>query len=145
MVPASPEINELARRLLGFESPFDNSSADGVAATVQVIEELRARLVKLVGVHGFRSLLSRALALAKVKVPLLSKVQVGADGSLVGFDVVEQSHEEEEARQPGIVLVAHLLELLVTFIGAPLTLRLLRDKWPNASLDQAAMRTEDKP
>jgi hypothetical protein len=41
--------------------------------------------------------------------------------------------------------VAHLLDLLVTFIGAPLTLRLLRNKWPDASMDRTDLRTEEKP
>ena len=30
--------------------------------------------------------------------------------------------------------MAQLLGLLVTFIGEPLTLRLVRDAWPNASV-----------
>jgi hypothetical protein len=47
--------------------------------------------------------------------------------------------------QAGTVLVAHLLELLVTFIGAPLTLNLVRDKWPDASMGGADLRTEEKP
>ena len=32
------------------------------------------------------------------------------------------------------MIVAQLLGLLVTFIGEPLTLRLVRDAWPNASV-----------
>ncbi len=137
MSTASPEIQELARRLLAFEAAHDNSSDARVDVAVQVIEELRLRLIRLAGVDGFRSLLSRALTLAKAEVPSLKMVQVGADGSLEGFDRIEGSQEEEAgaATQAGIVLVAHLLELLVTFIGEPLTLRLVRDKWPDASND----------
>jgi hypothetical protein len=40
--------------------------------------------------------------------------------------------------------VAHLLELLVTFIGAPLTLSLVRDKWPDASMDGTDLRTTEE-
>jgi hypothetical protein len=138
MSMVSPEIQGLARRLLAFEAAQDNSSAARGAVAVQVIEELRVHLIRFAGVDGFRSLLSRALTLAKAEVPSINMVQVRADGSLEGFDGIEQSHEAGAAGQAGIVLVAHLLELLVTFIGAPLTLRLLRDKWPDASMDQAA-------
>ncbi len=146
MSTASPEIQDLARRLLAFEAAHDNSSDARVDVAAQVIEELRLRLIKLAGVDGFRSLLSRALTLAKAEVPSLNMVRVGADGSLEGFDGIEQSQEAGAAeQQAGIVLVAHLLELLVTFIGAPLTLSLVRDKWPDASMDGADLRTGGKP
>lgn len=145
MSTASPQNQELARRLLVFEAARANSSDAPVDVAVLVIGELRLRLIKLAGVDGFRSLLSRALTLAKAEAPLLKIVQVSADGSLEGFDRTEGSDEAGAATQAGTVLVAHLLELLVTFIGAPLTLRLVRDKWPDASMDGADSRTEENP
>jgi hypothetical protein len=138
MSTASPEIQDLARRLLAFEAAHDNSSDARADVAVQVIEELRMHLIRLTGVDGFRSLLSRALTLAKAEVPSLNMVHIAADGSVAGFDGIEQSQVTGAAGQAGMVLVAHLLELLVTFIGAPLTLRLLRDTWPDASIDEAA-------
>ncbi|MDQ3257476.1 MAG: hypothetical protein M3R15_26930 [Acidobacteriota bacterium] len=146
MSTASPENQELARRLLAFEAAHDNSSTAGVDVAARVIEELRLRLIRLAGVDGFRSLLSRALTLAKAEVPSLKMVQVGADGSVEGFDGIEQSREAGAAEgAAGAVLVAHLLELLVTFIGTPLTLRLVRDAWPDASMDGSDLRTEENP
>ena len=146
MSTTSPETQDLARRLLAFEAASANSSAAGVDVAARVIEELRLRLIKLAGVDGFRSLLSRALTLAKPEVPSLNMVHVLADGSVEGFDEIEGSHEEAgSAGQAGTVLVAHLLELLVTFIGAPLTLSLVRDKWPDASMDGTDLRTEEDP
>ncbi|MFN2516975.1 MAG: hypothetical protein ABR556_12270 [Pyrinomonadaceae bacterium] len=144
MSTTSPETQDLARRLLAFEAAHDNSSAARVDGAARVIEELRLRLIKLAGVDGFRSLLSRALTLAKAEVPSLNTVHVQVDGSVEGFDGIEQSQEAGAAGQAGTVLVAHLLDLLVTFIGAPLTLRLVRDKWPDASMDKADLRTEEK-
>ena len=145
MSTASPEIQDLARRLIAFEAARANSSAAGVDVAARVIEELRLRLIKLAGVDGFRSLLSRALTLAKPEVPLLNMAQVTAAGSVEGFDGIEQGREAGAAeQQAGIVLVAHLLELLVIFIGAPLTLSLVRDKWPDASMGGADVRSEDK-
>jgi hypothetical protein len=64
---------------------------------------------------------------------------------LEGFEGIEQSQEAGATGQAGEILVAHLLELLVTFIGEPLTLRLVRDKSPDASMDGAAVRTEKNP
>ncbi|MEO8436342.1 MAG: hypothetical protein ABI596_15680 [Pyrinomonadaceae bacterium] len=135
MNKAAPEIQDLARRLVAFEAAQDDSSDARMAIAMQVIGELRTPLIKLTGVDGFRSLLSRALTLAKAEVPSLNMMQVRADGSLEGFDGIEQIQEAGAAGQAGIVLVTHLLDLLVTFIGAPLTLLLVRDKWPDASMD----------
>ena len=142
---ASPEIEDLARRLLAFETKREGPSDAQLDVTVQVIEELRIRLIRLAGVDGFRSLLSRALTLAKAEVPSLNMVQVGDEGALTGFEAIGQSQETGSAVQAGIVLVGHLLELLVTFIGAPLTLRILQEKWPDAAMDGAPLRTEGKP
>lgn len=148
MSRASPEIQDLARRLLAFEAARGNSSEARADAAAQVIEELRLHLIKLAGVAGFRSLLSRALTLAKAEAPSLKIVQIRADGSLEGFDGVEGSRELEAgavAGQAGIILVANLLELLVTFIGKPLTLRLVHDTWPDASMDKVNLITEENP
>jgi hypothetical protein len=144
MSTASPEIQDLARRLLAFEATHDSSSDARVEVAAQVIDELRIHLIRLTGVDGFRSLLSRALTLAKAEVPSLNMIQIAADGSVKGIDGLEQSEVTGAADQAGLVLVSHLLELLVTFIGAPLTLRLVRDKWPDASMDGAELKTEEK-
>ena len=143
MSTTSPETQDLARRLLASEAAHDNSSATGVDGAARVIEELRLRLTKLAGVDGFRALLSRALTLATAEVPSLNTVQVSADGSLEGFEGIEAS--EAVAGQAGAGLVAQLLELLTTFIGEALTLRLIRDSWPDASMDGANLRGEEKP
>jgi len=144
MSTASPEIQDLTRRLFALDAARDNSSDAGVDVAVRVIEELRMHLIKFAGVDGFRSLLSRALTLAKAEVPSLNMVQVRADGSLEGFDGIEQSHEAEAAGEAGIALVTRLLELLLTFIGEPLTLRLVCDVLPDACMDEADVRIGEK-
>jgi hypothetical protein len=147
MSMASPEIQKLARQLLAFEATRLNSSEAGVDAAVRVIEELRLRLTRLAGVDGFHSLLSRSLTLAKVESPCLNEVRVSANGSLGGFDAVEQS--QEAMVQAGTILVAQLLALLVTFIGESLTLRLVRESWPEASMSEVESEVdlgiEEKP
>jgi hypothetical protein len=143
MSKASPEYRDLARRIIAFKAAYANSTDADVAA--QVIDELRMRLIKLAGVNGFRSLLSRALTLSKAEVPSLNLARVNADGYLEGFDKIEGSKEAGAASHAGIVLISHLLELLVTFIGEPLTLRLLQDTWMDASITVASLRTEEKP
>jgi hypothetical protein len=141
---ASPEFHDLAQRFVAFETAHFNASDDVVDAAVQIIGKVRLRLIKLAGIEGFRSLLMRALALARAQAPALQKLQVGADGSLQGPPEIEPHPSSGTTGQNGIILVAHLLELLVTFIGETLTLQLVRDIWPDASINRANPSTEEK-
>jgi hypothetical protein len=99
-----------------------------------VIEKVRAPLAALVGASGFRSLLSRALALAHAEVRWLRAMHVKADGTLESPAEIGQLDQEEAARGE-VVLLAELLGLLVTFIGETLTLRLLQDAWPGVRVN----------
>ncbi|MCE9531937.1 MAG: hypothetical protein K8T89_12560 [Planctomycetes bacterium] len=101
-------------------------------------------LTKLAGVAGFRSLISRAKALATADVAWLDLVQIRADGSLENFDAVSSQQIPVQGVDAGVAIVAQLLGLLVTFIGEPLTLHLVRDAWPNESLIGLATETGDK-
>ena len=133
----------MARRLLAYEAAHAHRPDGGVNSAVRVLEQLRDHISKLMGALGFSTLLSRALALAKDEVPSLEAVQVRADGSLQGFDQDEQGQDAETTMNRDVVLVAHLLGLLVTFIGAPLTMRLLRDAWPEAPTDGIDLINEE--
>ena len=94
-------------------------------AGLRVSEKLRRPLSKLVGSSGFRSLLARALTLAKAQAPGLSAVQIKPDGSLEGLSDLG-NHDQAAA---GVILIAQLLGLLVTFIGESLMLSLVLDAW----------------
>ncbi len=126
----SPAIQDLARRLLAVEAASGSALDDQPHAheAARVTERLRIALTKFAGPSGFEALLSRALALAKSDVPALQAVNMKPNGSLEGF-------AERTVGDGGIALIAHLLGLLVTFIGEPITLNLLADAWPDESLD----------
>ena len=115
----APTTRELARRLLAYEAA-GTANADA-QAVCRVCDKLRRPLTTLAGAAGFRSLLARALTLAKQESPLLGAWEVKSDGSLQGLN--------GEAAQSGAVLIAHLIGLMITFIGESLTLRLLHDVW----------------
>ena len=112
---------ELARRLLAYEEVGTTPFIVDTHAVRSVCDKLRRPLTTLAGAAGFRSLLTRALTLAKQESPVLGALEVKPDGSLQGLN--------GEAAQSGVVLIAHLIGLMITFIGESLTLRLLHDAW----------------
>jgi hypothetical protein len=127
---ATPKLKVFDRRRLAYEAATGTrAGADGSAA-FRVCEKLREPLGKLMGVGGFRTLLSRALGLAGEEVPWLLALKFQADGSLAGLGELEARDDWRTVVEGEVVLVAHLLGLLATFIGPALTLRLLHDIWP---------------
>ena len=130
-----PQTRDLAQRLLAYQNAAGKTSEPTELAAFRVCETLRQPLCALAGVAGFRSLLSRALMLARAEAPSLSVVEVAADGSLKGLDELEPQIDKEQARDRGTILIAQLIGLLLTFIGEGLTLRLVQDVWPEAAFD----------
>ena len=127
----NPAIRELAGRLVEFEQGETSVLDADLEATCRVCEKLLRPLSHLVGAAGVSSLLRRALALAQRNTPALNGVEVLDDGSLRGL--------EGEAASQTAVLIAHLIELLITFIGQELTFRLLQSIWPGMQgLDEPA-------
>ena len=132
-----PEMRDLAQRLLSYEASAGNTSEPVESTTLRVYQKLRQSLGELAGSAGFHALASRALTLARSEVPSLRAVQVGADGNLEGMSAIEPSIKVEQDRvhEGGVILISRLLGLLFIFLGEALTLSLLRDAWPGASLD----------
>ena len=126
---ATPELREIARRLLAYESAAGTSEKN--SETYRVWAKLRTPLEKLIGVNGFRSLTARARALASAEVPALDRLEVEEDGSLQGLDEIQSQADPDAIAAGEVALVSQLLALLVTFIGSALTLALLRDIWPD--------------
>lgn len=131
----SSSTRELARRLLAVEAATQRATDGHEHEAARVCEKLRISLTRLAGADAFTSLLRRALSLARAEFPSLQSVKLKPDGSLEGLDVLaaDSTRGEHEA---AIAITAHLLGLLVTFIGKPLTLRLVRDAWPDASWEE---------
>ena len=122
-------MSDLARRLLASsQTPSDPHVPEVVIA----IEKLRISLTRFAGADGFGSLLRRALTLARAEVPSLQCVKVGPDGHFVGVEQIAID-SPKAGLEAAVAITAHLLGLMVTFIGEPLTLRLLREAWPDAS------------
>jgi len=130
MSRVSPQIRNIARRLIAYESRAYKSAETRTLADFSACEKLRPHLAMLMGKGGFRALLSRSLAVANAEVLWLRAVHVRADGSLEGLDELHRQLKPEELFEGGVVLLAQLLTLLVAFIGVNLTVGVLRDIWP---------------
>jgi hypothetical protein len=120
-----PQTRDLAQRLIAYEGATGETSEPMEFAAFRVCEALRRPVCALAGVAGFRSLLSRALALARAEAPSLIAVQVAEDGALQGLDELRSQIDKDQARAGGEILIAQLLGLLLVFIGETATFRLV--------------------
>jgi hypothetical protein len=119
------QTRDLALRLLAYETAASKTSEPTELAAFRVCETLRRPLCALAGVAGCRSLLSRALTLARAEAPSLGAVQVAADGSLQGLDALRPQVDADQAREIGIILITQLLGLLVRVVGETMTLQMV--------------------
>jgi len=135
MSRASLKMRHFAKRLSVFERRAGTASETKVPPAFEVCEKLRAHLGTFMGSKGFCELLACALPRARAEIPWLGAVHVKADGALEGLEELSAKHNPDELFEGGVVLVAQLLGLLVAFIGQGLTLRFLREIWPEVPLD----------
>jgi len=127
----SPSIRSLARHLLALEATSQNAADAPVHEGVRVCEKLRISLTQLAGADSFASLLRRALVVARKEVHSLNGITVKPDFSIDGLEKLAR----KDGMEATAALTAHLLWLLVTLIGESLTMRLVREAWPEASVD----------
>lgn len=125
-------MRAFAEKLVVFE--LKRTSRSRAESTLEVLIGIRSALSKLAGREGFSALMRRALVLAREEVPGLQQVELHADGSVRGLEELMAS-APAGGRDPGIAILAHLLALLVVFIGESLTVRLLREAWPSVHFD----------
>lgn len=137
-------MRNFAKRLMSHEAGGKSLPGKKSPATFQVCERLRPHLATLMGNAGFRALLSRALSLASAEVPWLRAVQVKADGTLGWLEEHHAQLDPDEYFDGKVVLLAHLLGLLVAFIGENLTVRLVCEVWPKLSLDDLEFGNGEK-
>jgi hypothetical protein len=136
MSRASPRIEGLARRVIAIEAERAGLSDRRKCPAALAYERMRAPLTNVMGVTGFTSLASRALALARQGDPALSVLTMRSDGSLEGFEDHGRDRESGTADRAAEFVVARLVGLLSTFLGESLTVRLLLDIWPDASASE---------
>jgi len=130
---STPQMRDVAKRLMAYETGITKRSGTETAVAFHCCERLRSRLTILMGDAGYRALLSRALASSEV--PCLDAVHVKADGSLEGWEALDVQLCPAEFFEGRVVLLAQLLGWMVAFIGEDVTLRLVRETWPQVPLN----------
>ncbi len=127
-------MRDFAVRLIAYET--ENTSPESrISGVFPVYEKLRPQLATLMGNAGVRALFLRALARASKDALWLTAVRTKADGAIEGLDNFATQVTPEDFFEGRVALLAQLLELLVAFIGESLTQRLVREVWPEVSLD----------
>jgi len=143
-VEAPPVARTLARRMLLHEAGGRAEPAALAEAAGRAEARLRGRLAGLIGLTGYTILVARAVRLARAEVPALEGVAVdtgetGSDGSLHGVPAFARASGDAAVAEAGLsAILAHVIGLLITFIGEDLALRLVREAWPELASDQAA-------
>jgi hypothetical protein len=128
-------MRNFAQRLIVYEARENRPARQNLSAAFQACEKLHMQLAKFIGNTGFRTVFSHALALSAEEVAWLRGVRVTADGPLEGLEELQAQLSPDELFEGGVVLLAQLLGLLVAFIGANLTVRLVCEVWPKVPLN----------
>jgi len=124
-------MRKLAQRLVAQEAAGSIASDKNIPVAFHALQTLRPGLAVLMGNAGLRGLLSRSLAISGEEIRWLRAVHVKSDGSLTGLYELQSEVPPDRFLEGAVELLAHLLGLLVAFIGEPLTIRLISETWPS--------------
>jgi hypothetical protein len=139
-------MHALALRLLRHEAHRGEDLTAVLDAAERCYGKLCTVLAQLVGVSGCQALLGRALRIATLEHPRLGSARSASEplGSIDGLRDSLRTVTPMEASDSLATVLASLMWLLATFIGDDLTLRLLRDVWPDVSLGVAGGEEESE-
>ena len=132
-MPGAANGRDLAKRLLAREGGNLRTPQDVLTAAEAVCRKLYLEIGQFVGTDGFKVLLARALHLARAEFSFLEVVQVGEfsnDQYLVGIADAVPQREIEEITEGIAAILGGLFDLLFTFIGEDLAMRMIYRRWP---------------
>jgi hypothetical protein len=136
-------LRQVAQNVLAHHAGPDASVEALAAAVHRAYADLGRVTAPLIGEAGVDALIGRALHLTQREYPWLAHTREPADAEGPLAQVVSRLGRQDSAAatEAAGALVATFAGLLVTFIGEPLTLRLLRKAWPDAVSDATAEET----
>ena len=137
MEQETPTTKDLAGLVFSSELTDSSDLNDLRSAAERIFDKLNIHLSVRFGSGGYHALLRRALTLAAADVPMLASVHISEDGRVEGF---QDMPEPQSICDGSVAMLARLIELLDTFIGRNLTVRVLQNVWPNVERVDAAVR-----
>ena len=125
------DLRDLVARALANEVERTSFDTPPARAFEALCGSLRGRLQPLFGAAAVQALFARALHLARVEFPWLSLVEpVKPDAcSLAGLEDAAAQRDPAEVRDGVVAVLAHDLQLLITFIGEDLAVPLIEQAW----------------
>lgn len=136
MVAGNP-VERLASRIVEDEAQRIPASAHDVDIILGVCDKMHPPLSRMAGTISYQALLSRALVLALPDAPTLAALRFEGDGRLV-FDPKNPpavALDPDAVRHDAIVLVTAFLNLLMTLVGDVVTVRIIRQVWPEVTIE----------
>ena len=134
------KTRDLARSLVAREADSSAASLQTEPASVRVYERLRRQLGAPVGIEGFQSLATRALAWLGRSLRTQCRAGHGEWG-LRGLGEIESQTNSGEDGDVGIILIAQLLGLFLTLLGESTTMRLIEDLRLQAETETESVAT----
>lgn len=126
----------------------DTEASPGVIAeaSVRALDSLFSQLEPLVGVQGARALYARSLHVTRAfQWPVQNEISPPPREELLHVvDTHLGALTPQDARRASEALLHAFADLLLSLIGEPLTLRLLRSAWDDPAAEEPPRRTPDE-
>jgi len=142
MTTATPSQHAVAQWLLTAEE-VDAERRLAAPAAAERFGKLSQRLAQLITLVGSDALLARAVHLSRAEFPFLDGAQTtpSADGLTLRLRESAEGVESSQAAEAFEAVLAILIALLISFVGEDLTLRVLREVWPELPMPQSVQPT----
>ncbi len=128
-----PELLTFAGRVLAHE---ERSPRSHVTPFESACAALQRHLDRMIGLRGFHALLSRAIFLTRAEHPWLVPLRVSDQNGCALEGVAEATKAGAGEAPAGFAaVIATTITLLASFIGEDLTIRLLREAWPDVPFE----------
>jgi hypothetical protein len=139
----NPALRQLALKALAKRAGAAPDAAALAAAAQRAYDDLTQVSAPLIGQVGVDALTGRTLYLAQRKYPWLVHTREPEQwkGPFAQIVFCLERQDPAVATEAAGAVLTILTGLLVTFIGEPLTARLLRKAWPDAFSDASIEET----
>ena len=132
--PNSVAARQLALKVLAHHAGANAGAEAVAAAALRAYDHLARVSAELIGQAGIDALTGRALHLAQQEYPWLVYTREPGQPEAPFSQIVACLKRQDPALafEAAGAVFATMASLLVTFIGEPLTMQLLRKAWPDA-------------